>query len=116
MPMNIRSKYPGLGHTEDAQKDIANLSNLIVDCKRRHGGKGPYIFGNYSAADAFFTPVMSRFQTYEYALKDPVMRELQETLLSTKSWQAWSEVALTETEFVPEDEPYATAPSSNELA
>lgn len=116
MPMNIRSKHPGLGHTEDALKDIADLSNLIIDCKKRHGGTGPYIFGNYSAADAFFTPVMSRFQTYEYVLKDPVMRELQETLLSTKSWESWSTAALTETDFVPEDEPYATAPLTNQLA
>lgn len=116
MPMNIRSKHPGLGHTEDAQKDIANLSNLIVDCKRRHGGKGPYIFGNYSAADAFFTPVMSRFQTYEYELENPIMRKLQETLLSTKSWGMWSAAAFEETDFVPEDEPYVNVPSKNELA
>ena len=116
MPMNIRSKYPGLGHTHDALDDIEKLSELIVDCRSRHGALGPYIFGNYSAADAFFTPVMSRFQTYEYALKDPVMRELQETLLSTKSWESWSAAALTETEFVPEDEPYATSPSGKELA
>ena len=116
MPMNIRNKYPGLGHTVDALNDIEHLSNLIVDCKRRLGRKGSFIFGEYSAADAFFTPVMSRFQTYEYQLNDPIMRELQETLLGTRSWNLWSAAARTERDFVPEDEPYATTPSSNELA
>ena len=116
MPMNIRAKYPGLGHTEDALNDIDHLSNLILDCKEKFGEAGPFIFGTYSAADAFFTPVMSRFQTYAYEIVNPVMCQLQESLLSTESWKQWSEVAMTETDFVPEDEPYAELRSTGASA
>lgn len=107
MPLNIRNRYPGLGHTAEALQDINLLSNLILDCKENFGASGQFIFGPYSAVDAFFAPVMSRFQTYEYTLADLVMRQLQESLLSTESWKEWSKAALTEADFVPEDEPYA---------
>ena len=46
--------------------------------------------------------------TYAVDLDDEA-RRYQETLLGTRALRAWTEAALRETEFVPMDEPYATA-------
>jgi len=34
------------------------------DCRRRFGSGGAYLFGDFTAADAMYAPVASRFRTY----------------------------------------------------
>lgn len=67
---------------------------------------GRFLFGAYCAADAYFTPVATRFVTYGVALRGEA-RDYQEALLGTASFSAWRKAALQETEFVAADEPYA---------
>jgi glutathione S-transferase len=109
MPMNIRSHYPGKGMNPDVAKDIARISALWEAAKKDFGGGGPYLFGAFSAADAYFAPVASRFATYGVKLAGPV-REIQRTLLDAPAVREWTAEAVKETEFVAEDEPYAAAP------
>ncbi len=109
MPMNIRSRYPGKGMSPDVAKDIARISALWDAAKKDFGGGGPNLFGAFSAADAYFAPVASRFATYDVKLDGPA-KELQQALLDAPAVRAWSSEALKETEFVAEDEPYAAAP------
>jgi glutathione S-transferase len=109
MPMNIRSRYPGKGMNPDVAKDIARIGALWGAAKKDFGGGGPYLFGEFSAADAYFAPVASRFATYDVKLDGPA-KELQQALLDAPAVRAWSAEAVKETEFVAEDEPYATGP------
>ncbi len=103
MPMNIRCRYPGKGMNEGVAKDIARIASLWADAK------GPFLFGAFCAADAFFAPVATRFVTYGVALSGAA-RDYQQSLLASPAVEAWSADAVKETEFVAEDEPYATAP------
>ena len=100
MPMNIRGSYPGKGMNDAVAKDIARISALW------EAAKGPFLFGEFSAADAFFAPVASRFVTYAVELK-AAARRYQQALLDSPGVRAWSAEAAKETEFVAEDEPYA---------
>jgi len=109
MPMNIRSRYPGKGMNEGVAKDIARIESLWNFLRTNSGKSGPYLFGNFSAADAFYAPVAMRFVTYGVELQG-VAREYQQALLDSPGVRAWSADAVKETEFVAEDEPYATAP------
>ena len=106
MPMNIRSRHPGKGMNPDVQRDIDRLCAHWSRTRSEFGAGGAFLFGGFSAADAFFTPVVSRFVTCGVAL-DGEAKAYQEALLSTGAMQAWTEEALKETEFVPMDEPYA---------
>ncbi len=106
MPMNIRSRHPGKGMNPDVQRDIDRLCAHWSHTRSEFGAGGAFLFGGFSAADAFFTPVVSRFVTYGVAL-DGEAKAYQEALLSTGAMQAWTEEALKETEFVAMDEPYA---------
>jgi len=109
MPMNIRSSYPGKGMTPDVAKDIARIQTLWTEARKAFGGKGPFLFGEFGAADAFYAPVATRFVTYGVDLAGAAL-DYQRALLATPAVKAWAADAVKETEFVAEDEPYATAP------
>jgi glutathione S-transferase len=45
----------------------ANVRRIVAmwqDCRASHGSGGPFLFGRFSAADAMYAPVVSRFRTY----------------------------------------------------
>ncbi len=109
MPMNIRSHHPGKGHEPDVLADIERLAALWRDTRGEFGTRSPYLFGNFSAADAYFLPVASRFATYDPPL-DSETEEYCRALLDTMAMREWSRAARLETEFVPMDEPYADPP------
>jgi len=103
MPMNIRNRYPGKGMNDGVAKDIARISAIWAQAR------GPYLFGEFSAADAFYAPVATRFVTYAVELKGAAQR-YQQALLDSPAVKAWSADAVKETEFVADDEPYASRP------
>ena len=103
MPMNIRSSHPGKGMNPDVAKDIARISALWGAATR------PFLFGEFSAADAVYAPVATRFVTYGVELKSAA-RDYQQALLDSPGVKAWNADAVKESEFFADDEPYATAP------
>jgi glutathione S-transferase len=107
MPMNIRSRYPGKGMSPEVAKDIERISALWTAARAEFGRGGPYLFGAFSAADAYFAPVVTRFVTYDVKLSGEAGR-FQQALLEAPAVREWSAEAIKETEFVAEDEPYAT--------
>ena len=109
MPMNIRSSYPGKGMTPEVRADIDRIEQLWRDARRRFGAGGPFLFGRFCAADAMFAPVVTRLATYGVA-SAPIVSHYREAMQSAAGVRAWVEGALAETEFVPEDEPYAGPP------
>jgi glutathione S-transferase len=103
MPMNIRSSHPGKGMNPDVARDISRISALWA------AASGPFLFGDFCAADAFYAPVATRFVTYGVQLKG-VANDYLQALLGSPGVQAWNADAVKETEFYAEDEPYAIAP------
>lgn len=108
MPMNIRGRYPGKGMNPDVAREIERIQSLWAEARKAYGGKGAFLFGEFGAADAFYAPVATRFVTYGVELKGAA-REYQQALLGSRGVKAWSADAVRETEFVAEDEPYASA-------
>jgi len=68
MPMNIRSRHPGKGMSAESQRDIDRIVALWSSCRERFGKEGPLLFGRFSIADAYYAPVVTRFQTYAVEL------------------------------------------------
>ena len=114
MPMNIRSSHPGKGMTPEVRRDVERLIGHWRETRSRFGQGGPFLFGAWSAADAYFAPVASRFVTYDVSL-DADARAYQEALLAMPGMAAWTQAALRETEFVAMDEPYAKQPQAPNL-
>lgn len=66
MWMNLGRDFAGLGRTPSALADIARIEELWADTRDQFGGGGPYLFGaDFTAADAMFAPVVTRFLTWK---------------------------------------------------
>ena len=107
MPMNIRKRYPGKGMTPESRRDIDRVVAIWTSCRERFGREGALLFGRFCIADAYYAPVVMRFQTYEVALP-PVARAYCDAVLALRGVRDWIDGARRENDFVAEDEPYAS--------
>jgi glutathione S-transferase len=106
MPMNVRGAYPGCGLTPEVQRDIDRIVALWAACRDRFGGAGEMLFGRFSAADAFYAPVVMRFATYAPPLPEHARRYCA-AVQRLASVRAWCDAARLEPDVIPEEEPYA---------
>jgi glutathione S-transferase len=109
MPVNIRGRYPGKGMSPEVARDIERIAALWSTARAGFGRGGPYLFGAFCAADAYYAPVATRFVTYRVTLSGAAL-EYQQALLAAPAVKDWCADAVKETEFVAADEPYASAP------
>ena len=63
-PMNARARNRRTAITAALEADIERVDEIWNDCRGRFGGGGPWLFGEYSVADAMYAPVVLRFNTY----------------------------------------------------
>ena len=102
-PMNLRRPRKPVPMGEHVLRDVARIEAIWRDCRARHGKGGKFLFGRFSIADAMYTPVVTRFDTYAINVADDT-RAYMDTIMHTEAFQAWREAALKETWIVPSDE------------
>ncbi|KFE71241.1 glutathione S-transferase family protein [Hyalangium minutum] len=95
MTMDIRARKPGKGRAPGVAEDIARIQALWNDCRSRFGQGGPFLFGHFTIADAFYAPVVTRFVTYEVEL-DAVGQAYRDAVLNLPALKTWTEAALKE--------------------
>ena len=64
----MRDRRLAEGFAPGVTEDIARIQAVWAHCRERFGG-GPFLFGDFTLADAMFAPVVSRFRTYGVALE-----------------------------------------------
>ena len=107
-PMNIEAALPEVGARllrDDAAvaADLARISAMWQQQLNQHGG--PFLFGAFSIADAYFAPVVMRIRSY--ALPVPALvGAYVERIVALPAMQQWMDAALAEHDFLPFDEPY----------
>ncbi|MDM4766707.1 glutathione S-transferase family protein [Pelomonas sp. SE-A7] len=109
-PMNVEAELQHLGPkfmAEDAgfAADLARIDQIWTEQLAAHGG--PYLFGEFSAVDAFFAPVVMRVTRYGLPLSETARAYVQR-MEQTSAVKAWVADALAEHVWVAEDEPYRT--------
>ena len=95
MPMNLRARRPGEGRAPGVAEDIARITSLWRECRERFGQGGPFLFGRFSIADAFYAPVVTRFVTYGVELES-VGQAYRDAVLALPAMKAWEEAARSE--------------------
>jgi glutathione S-transferase len=95
MPMNLRASYPGVGREPGVGEDIARITAVWEECRSEFGGGGDLLFGNFTIADAFFAPVVSRFLTYGVS-PGGVAGEYMEAVWALPAMRDWAEKARSE--------------------
>lgn len=90
------AKAPG----EALSRDIRRLVEMWRDCRDQWGAEGPYLFGRWSIADAFFTPVAARVGHYRLDLAahgdDGAAQAYAEALLAHPDFLEWEQEGLAE--------------------
>jgi glutathione S-transferase len=85
---------------EAVARDIRRIVSLWQEMRRRFGAGGPWLFGEWSVPDAFFTPVAARFRHYQIALAahgdDGTAAAYRDALLAQPDFREWSAQALSD--------------------
>jgi glutathione S-transferase len=107
-PMNIEAALPEAGARVWAEqpalrRDVARIESMWADALQASGG--PMLFGAYGAADAFYAPVCLRLRGYALPVSATTSAYAQRVVQSA-GVAAWIADALTEHDFIAEDEPY----------
>lgn len=100
-PMNMRRPPEKLAVSDAVRKDVARIEQIWEACLMQSGG--PFLFGDFSIADAMYAPVVSRFITYHLSDAD-VTRRYTEALTGLPAWQAWESAGRAEPWTVAVDE------------
>lgn len=103
-PMNMwRPPKPHL-LSDAARVDVARIDAMWMDCRSRFGAGGPFLFGSFSAADAMYAPVVSRFRTYAVDVSE-TSRAYMQAVMAFPAYLAWREAGINEPWVLPHDEP-----------
>jgi glutathione S-transferase len=100
-PMNIRRPKGRIDLPQGVEEDVARISAIWKECRQKSGGL--FLFGDFSAADAMYAPVVNRFEVYDL-VADPAVLDYMSAVKEHPAWLKWQEAALAETWIVPEDE------------
>lgn len=99
LPMDIRARRPDLGEAALARAqvaaEVARIHGVWSECLRSSGG--PFLFGEFSIADAFFAPVVTRFRTYAVPLP-ALLTRYSDAVFALPAMQQWVAAATIEPE------------------
>lgn len=102
-PMNARARNRRTAVPAALTADVERIDELWNDCRSRFGAAGPWLFGEYSIADAMYAPVVLRFNTYGAHIS-PTARWYMATTLEDAALQEWLQAAKQEPWTIASDE------------
>jgi glutathione S-transferase len=107
-PQNIEAHLPEVGQRiwaehASVQADVTRIQALWGDALASSGG--PFLFGNFSIADAYYAPVVGRLRTYGLPVNETTAAYMNRVWASS-GVAAWVAGALAEQEFLDFEEPY----------
>jgi len=110
-PMNIEAALPEVGQRIWAEqpavrRDLERLEQMWAEALA--GSGGPMLFGEFSAADAYFAPVCMRLRTYALPVS-PTTRTYVERVAAQPGVARWIVDARAEQDFLDFEEPYRTS-------
>lgn len=106
--MNLGKRYATKDRGPDVAKNVARVTEIWREARSRFGVCGPFLYGDFCAADAMYAPVVTRLDTYAIAV-DPVSRAYMDAVLAHPAYGKWLEGALKEPWIVAHDEIDETA-------
>jgi glutathione S-transferase len=104
-PMQFQRQYRGFAPSAAVQADLARLEALWSHARAIYGSTEGWLFGTYSLADVFYTPVAARLVGYDLPVSDAA-RAYCTALLSDPAVRHWRREAQ-QVSYDPE--PYACA-------
>ena len=98
--MNLgRTFKPKATHGVDADANIERIQALWAEARKHFGKSGPFLYGTFSAADAMFAPVVTRFDSYQFRVTLET-RKYMDAVLHHPAFVDWRLAALKEPWFL----------------
>lgn len=79
--------------SESLLRDIQRIDGIFQECREANSSKGPFLFGAFSVADAFYLPVISRIRSYNLPLKKQMAVDYYNDMTSSPLFKMWMEEA-----------------------
>jgi glutathione S-transferase len=99
--MNIRRRVQVKSLSAEAKENVARVQEIWAACRKTYGG--PFLFGEFSGADAMYAPVAHRFRIYGVNVAGSAA-EYMKALQEHPAFQAWNAAAAKETWVIPKFE------------
>jgi glutathione S-transferase len=97
LPMNCRKNIVYSPITVEVQGDIERICQIWKECLSK--SNGPFLFGEFSIADAMYAPIVLRFKSYGIKVGE-IESNYMSTILALESLQQWMSAALDEKEVI----------------
>ncbi len=94
-PMNLSAKFLTPEITDAMKANVDRIEDIWAGTRRRFGAGGDFLFGAFSAADAMYAPVASRFDAYQIPVR-AATRAYMDAILAHAGFVAWRSAALNE--------------------
>jgi glutathione S-transferase len=88
----------------EATGNVKRIDEIWSECRARAPAGGPFLFGAFSAADAMYAPVVSRFHTYVIDVSAE-SRAYMAAVMALPAWREWFGAALKEPWVMQHNEP-----------
>ena len=88
MPMNCRREPSAITLTDQAALEIKRVIDIFDQCLEQPSQTGSFLFGEFSIADAFYMPIVARFNCYSIDVPNNVSKYMQ-TMLNLPAYQRW---------------------------
>lgn len=110
-PMNIEASLPQIGaltwrDQPGVRRDVQRIIAMWTELLEQH--KGPMLFGEFSAADAYYAPVCFRIKNYGLPVPGHITDYIRR-VCALSGVKAWVEDATAEKDFLDFEEPYRTS-------
>jgi glutathione S-transferase len=99
--MHLGARFATPPLTDSLKSNIDRIEDIWSATRNRFGAGGPYLFGAFSAADAMYLPVVSRFETYQIPVREAT-RTYMDAMLAHPAFLDWRASALKEPWTIPE--------------
>ena len=103
LPMNCRKQFADFIISPEVENDIARITAVWEYCRGQYGQGGPWLFGDFSIADAMYAPVVLRFKGYAVSLESAA-HDYVEMMYHNPFIEEWIAAGSTETEVIEADE------------
>lgn len=91
-PMKAAERHEHVQLTTAAAADVERIEQIWETCRETAPATGPWLFGEYSIADAMYAPVVLRFNTYGARLS-PVAHDYMQHALEDAHLREWLRAA-----------------------
>jgi len=92
LSMNFVARNLPVPDLPEVQADIVRIAEIWENLRLHHQESGPFLFGQFTIADAMFAPVASRFTSYQVELP-PLAAAYRDHMMNLPAMREWHAAA-----------------------